>query len=342
MQNIKPLIGAIRWDAWFPGNTPSQPEEKPNVGRQVAETLSQPQYYFRLPYFARLSQDGTASYPPPTQALFDAEMAYAADAGIDYFAYCMYEDNSEMAYARHFHEKSALGEQVKMCAILTAGPYKIQKHIKHLVHYFQQDYYQKVCGGRPLVYFFGWLKDTAECIRLLLEGCEKAGVPKPYLAAMFWNCDDEKAQYFDAVSGYAVGGKDGESYADLTARARARWEDARLKEQKLIPLVTAGWDPRPRHERPVSWMTVSADSWAQTARPEEIARHLQETLDYMGHHRELCPANTLIIYAWNENDEGGWLVPTARCDDKGQPIRLENGALLPSFARLLAIKKILK
>lgn len=23
-------------------------------------------------------------------------------------------------------------------------------------------------------------------------------------------------------------------------------------------------------------------------------------------------ANTLLIYAWNENDEGGWLIPTYR------------------------------
>lgn len=22
----------------------------------------------------------------------------------------------------------------------------------------------------------------------------------------------------------------------------------------------------------------------------------------------------MLIYAWNENDEGGWLVPTAPCD----------------------------
>jgi hypothetical protein len=32
---------------------------------------------------------------------------------------------------------------------------------------------------------------------------------------------------------------------------------------------------------------------------------------------DLTPANAVIIYAWNENDEGGWLIPTL--DPDGTP-----------------------
>jgi hypothetical protein len=31
---------------------------------------------------------------------------------------------------------------------------------------------------------------------------------------------------------------------------------------------------------------------------------------FVRQHPTLCPANTVIVYAWNEHDEGGWLCPT--------------------------------
>ena len=41
-----------------------------------------------------------------------------------------------------------------------------------------------------------------------------------------------------------------------------------------------------------------------------MAEHLKEALDWTAAHRTATEANTVLIYAWNENDEGGWLVPT--------------------------------
>jgi len=343
MKKEKPFIGAIRWDAWFPGNHPATADIPRNVGQQVSDTLSQLKYHFRVPYFAKLEEDGvTVSFPAPTQGLFDEEMHYAADAGIDYFAYCMYEDNSGMEYARQFHTCSALNKKVKMSAILTAGSYNIQKHLGDLVHYFQQPYYMKVCGDRPLVFFFSYQEHTPEDITALRAACKEAKVPQPYIAAMFWNRHEEKAQYFDAVSGYGFSGTNGESFTALTQKTYSRWEDAVTRGQKLIPMSTAGWDPRPRHDRPVSWMNVAAESWVQTATPDEIASHIEETMDYIQEHKENCEANALLIYAWNENDEGGWLVPTGRLGEDGLLLHKENGSLIPDTTRLDAIRKILK
>ena len=45
---------------------------------------------------------------------------------------------------------------------------------------------------------------------------------------------------------------------------------------------------------------------------------------------EVCPARTVIIYAWNEHDEGGWLCPTWSPDGR------------PDRRRLEAIRKVLK
>ena len=38
--------------------------------------------------------------------------------------------------------------------------------------------------------------------------------------------------------------------------------------------------------------------------------HLARALAFVKANPRICPARTLIIYAWNEHDEGGWLCPT--------------------------------
>ena len=37
----------------------------------------------------------------------------------------------------------------------------------------------------------------------------------------------------------------------------------------------------------------------------------------------LNPANAVIIYAWNENDEGGWLIPTLKTDGTADTGRVD-------------------
>jgi|GEM_PF-6358815 len=46
--------------------------------------------------------------------------------------------------------------------------------------------------------------------------------------------------------------------------------------------------------------------------------------------RDLNPANAIIIYAWNEHDEGGWIQSTLGADGK------------PDASRIQALEKVLK
>ncbi len=42
----------------------------------------------------------------------------------------------------------------------------------------------------------------------------------------------------------------------------------------------------------------------------ELSQHLRHALEWVQTHAEAALAKAVLIYAWNENDEGGWLVPT--------------------------------
>ena len=68
--------------------------------------------------------------------------------------------------------------------------------------------------------------------------------------------------------------------------------------------------------------TAVADSKI-TATPEQLARHVRDAIQWTQANRDLNPANAVIIYAWNENNEGGWLVPTLNSRDTADMSRLD-------------------
>ena len=59
------------------------------------------------------------------------------------------------------------------------------------------------------------------------------------------------------------------------------------------------------------------------AKPEEIAQHLQRAVQFVDANPDVCEVRAIIIYAWNEHDEGGWLVPTWQKDGGEDNRRLE-------------------
>jgi hypothetical protein len=105
------------------------------------------------------------------------------------------------------------------------------------------------------------------------------------------------------------------------------WQRASAARVPYVPLVTTGWDKNPRKENPVSWerhhgyhrQTV----FPATATPAEIATHLERALAFVREQPDLCRANAVIMYAWNEHDEGGWLCPTGTPDGTPNTGRLD-------------------
>src|SRR5437016_498756 len=79
----RPIVGAIRWDAWY-GNG--------GVTKAVEASLGQPKYHFRLPWFARVIGDEKVSIDGDSQTIVEQEITYAAQAGLNYWAFVDYWD----------------------------------------------------------------------------------------------------------------------------------------------------------------------------------------------------------------------------------------------------------
>ncbi|MFF2847558.1 twin-arginine translocation signal domain-containing protein [Streptomyces sp. NPDC058001] len=270
-----------------------------------------------------------------TQRVMDREIKYAKQAGIDYWAF-VYYPQQPLARARELYFASKRNGDVNWCAILDGNfTSNYATNLPKLVARFSDPNYQRVLEGRPLVYFFGGA--TADWVVKMRAACSQAKLPDPYIVVMAWTAQsaaDLKVKVgADAVSRYATGMKNGQPYSDLVDHETSLWDQYAVSAGDVVPTVSTGWDKRPRYDYPFPYESnyeVLKDEWTQQATPEEIAAHLRGAVRWNNSHPSNAPANTVLIYAWNEFDEGGWICPTlSELQEAGRPLRLDAIAKVP-------------
>jgi hypothetical protein len=263
-----------------------------------------------------------------SQSIMDQEIQYAAAAGIDYWAF-VYYPSEPLAQGRELYLSSAYKDDVNWCAILDGNFLaSYDANLAVLASHFGDTNYQKVLGDRPLVFFL--TAPTAAQVTSMRTAATSAGASDPYIVVMAWTAADAASLMTtvdaDAVSRYATGAGNGAAYSALASSEVALWSSYASAAGEVIPTVTTGWDERPRYDYPVSWepdYTSFATSWAQQATPSEIATHLSAAISWSNANPTNSPANAVLIYAWNEFDEGGWICPTLyEIQNSGAPLRL--------------------
>ena len=333
-----PIVGAIRWDGWYGDGT---------VVKQTEISLGPPKYHFRLPWFARVIGEGQVRINGDSQEIMEKEIAYAAEAGLNYWAFVDYWGDAGMSIALRRYRAATDKRGVRYCFVEEGARLDsigVQGWAR-LVEHFKDASYQTVLEGRPLLFVFGKPKRLGKAEwQGLGDAAAAAGLKRPYLVLMGWQPEQDAKEMetlgFDAVSAYAGGGgysMKPPSYAQQCAAIRRdRWEKCRALRIPSVTFASAGWDTRPRNERPPPWITgvtATPDPTppakqqplidAVTATPDELAAHLREAVDWTQRHRDLNPSNAIIIYAWNENDEGGWLIPTLGADGAPNEERIQ-------------------
>jgi len=322
----RPVVGAIRWDAWH--------GEASNVGLVVEKTLSPQRWHYRLPFYGVEVSPTQVQVRANTQAIMDREIAYARAAGLDYWAFVTYAPDAAMSLGLKLYLSSTRKGDINFCLNLqggcvgAGGAKNWPAQVARYVGCFKEPAYQKVAGGRPLVYLFqagdmvgqgkfaSW-SDARAAFDELRKATVAAGLPTPYIVAQHWSPptarDHADKLGLDAVGAYASnGGGKRAPYAQLAAHTEKWWDAFRETRAKVVPLATTGWDRRPRVENNVPWEPAGGDpdAYYESPAPRELAAHLKAALDWNAAHPKAAEAKAILIYAWNETDEGGWLVPT--------------------------------
>ena len=330
----RPLVGAIRWDAWYaPGSEPTQAVER---------SLSPLQFQSRLPFFAQLDAERRVSFPVLTPKLMDLEIELAAYAGLDFWAFVGYPAGSPMTVALRQYLASSTLRGIRFCMFTQleywgtsqAPAPLIDEHIALMKH----DAYVRVSDGRPL-YFLGFitaakanerwggLEGLRAQISRFRERAVAANAGDPYLVLGGYTRETAAlAQVLaggDAVGTYAIADPRGTGdYAALAQFAESGWQTmAAGVDKPVVPTVMTGWDRRPRVEHPVPWERqqrpgAGIEYFYGVPQPEELSAHLRRAFAWIQSQPADRRASVVLIYAWNENDEGGWLVPTIPCDTR--------------------------
>ncbi|GLH76737.1 hypothetical protein SSBR45G_16450 [Bradyrhizobium sp. SSBR45G] len=326
-----PLIGALRWDAWYtPGSTPTE---------AVRRSLAPEKYHWRLPFFAKLNSEQEPTFPTLTQAELDLEIQQAIYAGLDYWAFVAYPKDDPMSAALLRYLDSQKKQQLKFCLFTEVNRWGTQGKptplIDEHIELMKRPEYVKVSGERPL-YYLGFIDRNdvvsrwggAEGLKTQINDfrteCTKSGVGNPYIVLAgsssqieFWS-----SLGGDAIGAYTISDPRGTGdYDSLTRIVEQRWRSMTRYHLPVVPTVVTGWDRRPRVERPVPWERgqhagAGINYFFESPRSDQIAAQLDMAIKFTNEQPDQLRAPALLIYAWNENDEGGWLVPTLPCNSE--------------------------
>jgi hypothetical protein len=323
------LVGAIRWDAWTGDADP--------IGRAVARHLSAEKWYYRLPFFATVQSNDSVSINGLSQEIMDREIRYASGA-LDYWAIMYYSGN--MGKARELYLSSNIRDKINFCLIIEATRMMFQwkGFYETLSRSLDEPSYQTVLDNRPLIYLFrpinpiereaaDW-QQLNEKLGAMRDLSREKGYSDPYFVVMDYSKDRIDSAMIhlkaDAVCCYAVySGRPEEPFPELAGITERRWEEYTCTGYRIVPFLSAGWDPRPRWNVTPPWGYYDyGPNWTLPATPEQIAEHLARACRWIEEYPEKAPSGAVIFYAWNEHDEGGWLCPTLTPEGKADDSRL--------------------
>ena len=151
----RPLVGAIRWDAWYsPGSQPTE---------AMKQSLGPQKYRWRAPFFgAQINRDPNAlDFSSSIETEMDKEIDQAIFAGLDYWAFAGYGANHPMSKALYAFRTRPKAAELKYCMFTELGRWGSAAKLSALPHehigLMADKNYLRVEGDRPL-YFLGFIK----------------------------------------------------------------------------------------------------------------------------------------------------------------------------------------
>ncbi len=321
---IRMRIGVVNWDCSLPPNT--------FFGSYFAKTMSFKKWRERTPYYADIISEDNICCHYRTAEEYDLELKYAIEAKIDYFAYVWHTDDKNAKpdpnvkttvtrahawtqdYVRKFHQRSDLAKKIKLCAILLCSHPYTESDYFNLSEAMKASYYEKV-GEKPIVYLFGGYR--TDIIDRLRAFPQKYGTSEPFIVFMNNGVESENGDYSkaDAVTAYACAAGNIDKYSELVDVLISENEKRKKYNIDILPLFSVGWDPTPRIETSVPWVSYRNIKYSQGPTPNEIEEGARRLTAWIDENSEYTKTDHILTFAWNEFEEGSYICPTYNADN---------------------------
>jgi hypothetical protein len=293
------------------------------------------------------------------QAILDAEIRAAQRGGIAFWAFDWFPVGSSFRRAWALYQSSSINHLVKWCPIAgladlgsaSRSTKEMDEKARDWVGLMSSPTFYRARVhdvARPLFFifyrdeelrkYFGDLTSLHMCLDRFRKAALQAGVGVPYFVlfnpALDLNLFSNSGA--DANSNYISSFKAREhgSFADLDREVRHYWDRMASTGTEIIPIAQVGWDKRPRLDHPVPWdktdNKASRDLYYAMATPSEFTEHMRAALEFVRKSTNLCASRTILVYSWDECDEGGCIMPTV-----GDP----GGSYLRAVWRALALDR---
>ncbi|MPR31905.1 glycoside hydrolase family 99-like domain-containing protein [Salmonirosea aquatica] len=256
----------------------------------------------------------------------ERQIDLAADNGVDFFLFCWYwRDNKGPLNPEaiqnlphhtslNLYLKAKNKHRVKFGLLVAnhsgseiIGAENWEKATEYWMTYFRDNQYVKV-GGKPLIVLFnvkgieeeGLASMQAVAGRgglngLSIAGCGSASTP-----------GFTHRTHYNIIPGYSAG-SEAHPYSELVEAHKKNW--AGTPAQPYIPEVTVGWDKRPWEG--ANGLTQPEGWYFPDRTTAQFEGFLEDALDWMDRHPDqTTQERMMLLYAWNELGEGGYLVPT--------------------------------
>jgi hypothetical protein len=320
-------FGAIRWDRWFAGS-PEIP------------VLEQSKWHDRIPFFARRGQDGHLILDGDLENVAAAEVAYARGMGIDYFIFGFYPDTGswgrskksayelDRALISYLQLPDRLGVKFAISLNQLFPLEDIEDVTETIINLGSHpDYMRTNSGTLPLFLFaqdgldfskyFGSDDNARNLFARLRQAVEtKLGAKLTIilLNSNYKQAEEARVRYgLDMLSTYTnySPGEGQQSFESCVKHNAAVWASAIHEHLLYLPNVTIGWDSRPRGDYAVAQgQPPIKRSWCTPPTEPELIRLFDSAKKAASSIPLTAPFRSVIIYAWNEFTEGGWLLPT--------------------------------
>jgi hypothetical protein len=269
-----------------------------------------------------------------SQEIMERQIDLAADNGIEFFSFCWYWrddkgpinpaaiENLELNTCMNLYMKAKNKDRIKFCLLVAnsrgfeiRSPENWKEATEYWMQYFNDPQYVKV-DGKPLVIIFNIGGIDNDDIARMQEVSKEQGLKGGLSIAGCGNTANKNFNYrthYNMNPGYVAGAEE-HKYSELVAAHEKNWKGT--EEQPYIPEITVGWDKRPWEDKSGKGQGGAKQGWYFPDRtPEQFKNFLNDAIKWMDEHpTQTTKERMLLIYAWNEFGEGGYLVPT-----KGDP-----------------------
>ncbi len=273
----------------------------------------------------------------------EQQLAWARSFGLDFFVYLWYHNAKALSPTENLNSALEITHSLSnrhgmQFAIMytdhdpfTVTPADWAATTNEWISYMTDPGYMRV-NGKPLLILydmgamrqaFGSSSAVASAFDQLRAAAQAQGLPGVYIvggffaginlstqAGVFPDLSSAVTEGYDAVTMYNwwMGGLSGEQpFSTLSGVGQWVWSQAALSSPlPFVPVVMDGWDPRAWNAQATYWFSRT---------PQDVAGLVNSAVAWADSNPQLRPESSpappiVLIEAWNELGEGGYIVPT--------------------------------